>query len=137
MGDAPTHWEDAGRLSPPGDTPTDRAVDEASGRWELVIPFFGGGNGRGRFGGGGDVCRLPPEQNCTVHREHTHYGSVYGGGAAPWGAGVSAVVGAGELGPRGDAYGGRGGGDGRGRVGRRVRLRCRDYCSNLIHWDGA
>ena len=37
MGDVSTHWEDAGRLSPLVDIPTDGVADETAGRQELFL----------------------------------------------------------------------------------------------------
>ena len=58
----------------------------------MGLPTIVNCNGEGGVGGGGYVCRPPPEHSCTVRCDHTHYGYVSGGGAAPWGAGVPEVV---------------------------------------------
>ena len=105
------HQEDAGRLSPPGDIATDGVAANIEGGWEMGLPTSGYGNGRCGLLGGGDECRLPPEHSCTCHCNQTHYGSVSGGGAAPWEAGTPEVLGTGDLGPGGDAGGCKGGRD--------------------------
>ena len=60
MGDVSMTWEEAERISTKGDIPTDGAVAETEGGWELVLPTFGGGDGGSGFGVGGYVCCPPP-----------------------------------------------------------------------------
>ena len=52
VGDVPMHLEEVERVSPPGDTATDRAADDMSGGWELGVPTFGGSYGGGGHRGG-------------------------------------------------------------------------------------
>ena len=66
---------------------------------------------RGGIGGGGYICHPPHKNRRTVHINHNHHGSLYGGRAAPWGACVPAVVGTGDPGTGGDTVGGKGGGN--------------------------
>ena len=79
----PTNWEDSGRLSPLGDTPTDRTAENTAGGRELGIPTFGNGDGGSSLEGGGSICSLPTENICKVNRDKTHYGYISGGGPAP------------------------------------------------------
>ena len=60
MSDIPFHQEDSRRISPPGDIPTDGAVANTSGGWELGTPTFVDVYVRGGFGVGEDVCRPQP-----------------------------------------------------------------------------
>ena len=52
MGDVSTYWEDAGRILPPGDMPTDREEYNTAGVQELVLLIISNIDGRGRLGGG-------------------------------------------------------------------------------------
>ena len=52
LGDPLMHHEEAGRISPTGDTLSDRAEDDMEGGWELGLPTFDGGYGRGGSRGG-------------------------------------------------------------------------------------
>ena len=99
VGYAPIHQQDSGQISPPGDTPTDRAESEMSGKRELGLLTFGVGNGGCSIERGGDICTPAPEHSRIFHCNQNLYRSVLGNGAAPWGKGVPAVVGVGELGP--------------------------------------
>ena len=133
MCDVPTYQEYSGSISPPGDTPTDQKEAKKEVVWELGLPTFGGGNSKVGLVGGGNVCNLPPEHSCTVHRNHTHCLHVSSGVALPWGAGVAEMVGAGELGPGGYVGIGKVAGDvrgGGGRVWRQAVLGGGYYCSN-------
>ena len=56
VGDVSIHWEECGRISLPGDMPTDREAAKTSDRRELVLPQTGYGDGRLRIVGGGDIC---------------------------------------------------------------------------------
>ena len=47
VSDVSTHREDAGRISPPHDTPTDRKADETESGMNLVLISTEGGDGRG------------------------------------------------------------------------------------------
>ena len=105
VGDISTHLEDAGWLSTLGDKPTNKAESKTSGRQELAVPPNDDVDIRGGLGGGGDIHHTPPEHRHTFHCDQKHYGSMSGSGAAPWGAGIPAVVGIGYSGPRGDAGG--------------------------------
>ena len=102
MGDIYTHWEDSGRISPLGDTPTDRTESETAYGGKLVLPPTGNGNGRGSLGGCGDICCLSPEHCIVVNSNQTHHGYVYGIGAAPWGKYFPEVVVTGDHVPGGD-----------------------------------
>ena len=78
------------------------------------------------------------EHSHTFYSNQTHYTSISGDGAAPWGAGVPDIVVTGELGPGGDAGGcGKGGITGgyveEGGWIQEILLRQRDYCSDFIH----
>ena len=134
VGDIYTHWEDAGWTSPPGDTPTDGVSAKTASGKKLVLPLTGDSNDRFGIGGGGYICRSPPEQNHRVHRDRNHNGYVSSVRAAPWGVGVPEVVGTGEPRPVGDAgvrKGGRDeGGGGRGREG---LLRHMDMMWRIMH----
>ena len=140
MGDVSTHQEDSGYISMLGDTLTDGVAADMEGVRYLDLPIIGDVNGIGGIGGFGDVCCVPPEHSCTVHREQTHYGSVSGFGAAPWGAGVPEVVVTVCLGHGRDVRGGKFGinvgGGGVEVIGGCIlarRLRRKDFCSYLIH----
>ena len=60
MGDVPIHWEDDGRISPSSGTLDNGAASKTAGRWELGLPTFDIGSGRGRIGGSGYVYTPPP-----------------------------------------------------------------------------
>ena len=103
------------RISPPGDTPTDRESAKIVDGWELVLTLTGDGDIRGGIGGGGYISFTLPENHGTVHQNDNHHGYVYGSRAAPWGMGVPKVVGKWQPGPGGDVgsrKGGRNYGDG-------------------------
>ena len=104
------HWEDAEHLLFPCDTLTDREVSKTAGRQELVLSSTDNSSNRGGLVGGGDICCLTLEHNCTVHRNQTHNGSTTGGKAAPLGMVVPEVAGTGENGPGRDVGGIKGGG---------------------------
>ena len=59
VGDLPTHWEDSGRISSPGDPTTYGGAANTEGRWELDLPTTGSRKDRSRLGGCGDL-RCPP-----------------------------------------------------------------------------
>ena len=83
VGDVSTHWEGARRISPPGDTPTDRAASKTEGGRDLVLTFTDNGDGRGGLEGYGDIRLPPPDHRHTVHHDKTHHGSVSGDVASP------------------------------------------------------
>ena len=83
---------DYGRISPPGDTQTDRAAVETAGVRKLGLPTIGNGNGGSGIRVVGDVRHPPQEHSHTVYRDHTHFVSLSGSGSAPWSAGDLEVV---------------------------------------------
>ena len=98
-----------------------------AGVWELGIPTFGRGDGRGGLAGGGNLCHPPTEHSCTVHRGYTQDGYLSGSGASPWGTDVPVGMIPGEFGPGGDVGGGKCGIDDRdGGIWRRARIIWRD-----------
>ena len=115
VGYVPTHWEDLGRLPPQGGPQTDGAATTDGNGWYMGVPFADGGDGGGDGGGddrpegGGDLRHLLPEHSKKVNFDQAHYGPVSGDGAMNRDKGVSVVVGAGGLGPRGDTDSGSGG----------------------------
>ena len=95
------------------------------GGWELGLPTSGSGDGRSGRGGGGALNFPPPEHSRTVCCNQTHYRSVSGSRVVPRSTGFPEVVGTGMSVPVGDAYGVKGGGDGRdggGGIWRQARI---------------
>ena len=92
MGDVSMHQDYSGRLSPPGDTPTDGVAAKTARGQEMGLPTIGHSNVVCGLGGGVDVYCPPPEHSCTVLHNLTHYIHLPGGGAAPWGSGIPVVV---------------------------------------------
>ena len=88
--------------------PNDRTAVYTEGGRELVLFPTGDGYRRVSLGRSGDIYLPQPEQRHTVHFNQNHHVSVSGGGAEPWGAGVTEVGVTGEPGPGGDVGGGKG-----------------------------
>ena len=92
VGDVPTHWEDAGWVSPLVDPMTYRAASKTAGGWKMSVPTSCGGDVGSGVGGGGDLRCPPPEHSCTFYCNHNHYGSVSEGRAAPGSTSFLAMV---------------------------------------------
>ena len=112
VGHDPAHCQDAGGISPSGG-PSAVGYKNAEGRGrDLKAPPSGCGDGRGRSGGGGDLCCPPPEHSRTVHLYPYDHGPVSRGDMTPWGKVLQKLVGTRESGPCGGMVGGYEGGGG-------------------------
>ena len=92
MGHIPMDWEDAGRLSPSGDT-EDNGTD-ATAEWgqDLDIPSSGGVDGGCGNTGDRNLCHLFPEHFHEIYYDKANYVPVSGVGAASRGTGFETVV---------------------------------------------
>ena len=124
MGHFPMHWEDSGRVKPPGGTETDREYAPLEPGRYVNLPFPGGVDVGGGCAVGGDLRLLPSEHCHTMYSNKYHCGPVSGGGAAAKSYGIEVVVVIGVTRYIGDMGGGLGG-VGRNGLGGAVRRRRR------------
>ena len=111
----PPHGPGQGGVPGPGGANINMEAPAAAGRWEVGIHPVRGGKGGCGIRGDGGVHLEKTEHGCAVHCYAISSVPVRGNGEYTGGTGGYAVVGAGgHIPDRGQGYGGRGGGIGRG-----------------------
>ena len=78
-----------------GDTENDRADATVELKWDMKLPYPGGGNGRGGSTEGGYLWHKPPEHCRIINRNKAHFILVSGGSATPRSMGLEVVLGRG------------------------------------------